>query len=213
MVGDMRQQDGQLLGMKVLAKIDLLIEVISIIGKNKNGEKEDYFLQGCDLVKELRQLLVQMIGPRDDYIKDAIEELIIQRLPDKDMLSSLDVDLSELLDGMYDRDKPSSLKAVKRVEARDEDPLRKAINYLFPQYKVINNYRKLGCLFKYYIPSLKLAIDKIEEGSSDSVRKEYICRQSGINFVAIPVKEMSCSREMIKKIKRTLDMNKTLMLE
>ncbi|MDR9757737.1 MAG: hypothetical protein ACN4A7_02620 [Thermacetogeniaceae bacterium] len=209
----MRQQDGQLLGMKVLAKIDLLIEVISIIGKNKNGEKEDYFLQGCDLVKELRQLLVQMIGPRDDYIKDAIEELIIQRLPDKDMLSSLDVDLSELLDGMYDRDKPSSLKAVKRVEARDEDPLRKAINYLFPQYKVINNYRKLGCLFKYYIPSLKLAIDKIEEGSSDSVRKEYICRQSGINFVAIPVKEMSCSREMIKKIKRTLDMNKTLMLE
>lgn len=85
MVGDMRQQDGQLLGMKVLAKIDLLIEVISIIGKNKNGEKEDYFLQGCDLVKELRQLLVQMIGPRDDYIKDAIEELIIQRLPDKDM--------------------------------------------------------------------------------------------------------------------------------
>ena len=129
------------------------------------------------------------------------------------MLSSLDVDLSELLDGMYDRDKPSSLKAVKRVEARDEDPLRKAINYLFPQYKVINNYRKLGCLFKYYIPSLKLAIDKIEEGSSDSVRKEYICRQSGINFVAIPVKEMSCSREMIKKIKRTLDMNKTLMLE
>ncbi len=209
----MRQQDGQLLGMKVLAKIDLLIEVISIIGKNKNGEKEDYFLQGCDLVKELRQLLVQMIGPRDDYIKDAIEELIIQRLPDKDMLSSLDVDLSELLDGMYDRDKPSSLKAVKRVEARDEDPLRKAINYLFPQYKVINNYRKLGCLFKYYIPSLKLAIDKIEEGSSDSVRKEYICRQSGINFVAIPVKEMSCSREIIKKIKRTLDMNKTLMLE
>ncbi|MFY9272808.1 MAG: hypothetical protein WBJ83_03955 [Thermacetogeniaceae bacterium] len=200
----MRQQDGQLLGIKVLAKIDLLIELISIIGKNNYGEKEDYFLQGCDLVKELRQLLVQMIGSRDDYIKEAIKELIIQRLPDKDMLDSLDVDLSELLDSMYNRNQPTTTKTVQRLEARAEDPLRKAINYLFPQYKVINNYRKLGCFFKYYIPSLKLAIDQTEEGSSDSVRKEFICRQWGINFVTIPVKEMSCSREIVKKIKHSV---------
>ncbi len=209
----MIQQEGQLLGKKVLAKIDLLIEVISIIGNNKIGEKDDYFLQACDLVKELRQLLGQLIGPRDDYIKEAIKELIIQRLPDKDMLASLDVDLPELLNSMYHSDQLSLPKTVQRVEVRDEDPLRKAINYLFPQYKVINNYRKLGCLFKYYIPSLKLAIDNIEEGSTDSVRKECICRQSGIKFVAIPVKEMSCSREIIRKIKRSLDMNKRLVLE
>lgn len=209
----MIQQEGQLLGKKVIAKIDLLIEVLSILGNNKIVEKEDYFLQACDLVEELRQLLVQLIGPRDDYIKEAIKELIMQRLPDKDMLASLDVDLSELLDNMYNGDQSSSPKTVQRVEPRDEDPLRKAINYLFPQYKVINNYRKLGCLFKYYIPSLKLAIDDLEEGSKDFVRKECICRQAGINFVAIPVKEMSCSREIMRKIKRTLDLKKTIMLK
>ncbi|HHY41002.1 MAG TPA: hypothetical protein GX502_07090 [Syntrophaceticus sp.] len=204
----MIQQDGQLLGKKVLAKIDLLIEIISIIGRNKIAEKDDYFLQACDLVKELRQLLGQLIGPRDDYIKEAIKELIIQRLPEENMLSSLDVDLSELLNsmynGVYEKEELSLPKTVQRVEARDEDPLRKAIRYLFPQYKVINNYRKLGCLFKYYIPSLKLAIDNIEEGNTDFVRKECICRQSGINFVAIPVDEMSCSREIIKKIKHSV---------
>jgi len=209
----MIQQEGQLLGKKVIAKIDLLIEVLSILGNNRIAKKEDYFLQACDLVKELRQLLEQLIGPRDDYIKEAIKELIMQRLPDRDMLSNLDVDLAELINDMYDKKQPSLPKTIKRVEPRDEDPLRKAINYLFPQYKVINNYRKLGCLFKYYIPSLKLAIDTIEEGSTDSVRKEWVCRQSGINLVAIPVKEMSCSREIIRKIKRTLDLNKTLVLK
>lgn len=210
----MTLQDGQQLGKKVLAKVDLLVEVISALVINNPEEQEDYFAQGCVLVNELKSLLEEMIGPKEEYIKEAIKELITQRLPEQNILTSYDVDLFELLNSMYIKNESVSNKTAKSVKEHDDEPLRKAINYLFPQYKIIKNYRQLGCSFSYYIPSLKLAIDNnTDEKSSDFVRKECISRQIGINFLSIPVKELCCSREIVREIKRCLDMNKLFMLE
>ncbi|MGB4504644.1 MAG: hypothetical protein WBI44_07080, partial [Syntrophaceticus sp.] len=92
------------------------------------------------------------------------------------------------------------------------DPLQKAINYLFSQYNIIKNYRYHGCFFDYYIPALKVAVDDCTQGA-DMVRKEYICRQAGIKYVSINCHELPCSREIIREIKRQLDINNSFVLK
>jgi hypothetical protein len=89
-VGVIQVRDGQLLGKEILSKIDMLIEVILSVELSDGKEKMKYQEQGAVLVKEISELLAKLIGPREDYIKDALKELIVQRMPDHNIGNSSD---------------------------------------------------------------------------------------------------------------------------
>lgn len=206
----MTLQDRQLLGKTLLARVDQLIEVIFSLGLEGKEGNRGYYEQGCLLVREILVFLEQLIGPKDEYFNDAIKELIAQRLPDQNLFNSFG-GFQEILERMYQEVRSSPpLKPTEESGRKNHSPqaddLYKAINYLFSQFNLIKNYRHQGCSFSYYIPALKIAIDDCSgKKGTDLVRKEYICRQSGINFISIPCRELPCSREIIREIKRRLD--------
>ncbi|HHV34639.1 MAG TPA: hypothetical protein GXX59_03560 [Syntrophomonadaceae bacterium] len=193
--------DGQLLGKEILAKTDMLIEVILSVELSDGKEKEIYQEQGAALVKEISGLLEKMIGPREEYIRDALKELVAQRMPDN-VSNSID---DEYFKCLY---QSGDSQVEPQVVHYTIDPLQRAINHLFSQFNIIKNYRYQGCIFSYYIPSLKIAIDDCSRSPcTNPVLKKYICRQIGINYVSISSHEVPCSREIIREIKRRLDIN------
>lgn len=205
-------RDEQLLEKTILAKIDMLIEIIYSVELCGEEEKERYQKQGSALIKELAELLAQLIGPREEYINNAIKELIAQRMPEHNIESSFGV-LNELCE-IVNQDVSKHSKLDKCQGNDSIDPLQKAINYLFSQYNIIKKFRYHGCFFEYYIPALKVAVDNCTQGAdADMVRKEYICRQAGIKYVSINCHELPCSREIIREIKRQLDINNSFVLK
>jgi hypothetical protein len=209
-VGVIQVRDGQLLGKEILSKIDMLIEVILSVELSDGKEKMKYQEQGAVLVKEISELLAKLIGPREEYIKDALKELIVQRMPDHNIGNSSD-DFNELFKSLYQSSEKQDLPLAVSTPV---DPLQRAISYLFSQFNIIKNYRYHGCFFSYYIPSLKIAIDNSAVSQcTDYVRKEYVCRQNGINLISISSRELPCSREIAREIKRRLDINHSPVLE
>lgn len=205
-------KDGQLLEKRILAKIDLLIEVILSMELCGGKEKEKYQEQGSALVKELSDCLTQLIGHREEYIKNAIKELLVQRMPEHNIGSSFG-DFDGVFESLY-QDGRKHHKPCKRQVTAPVDPLQKAVNYMFSQFNIIKNNRYQGCYFSYYIPSLKIAVDNCTGSQgTETVRKEYICRQAGIKLVFINCHELPCSREIIRGIKRRLDINNSIVLE
>jgi hypothetical protein len=80
-MGVIRLNKRQIIEKKILEKVDLLIEIILSLEMSEEQEKEVYLEKGSVLVNEFSDLLAELIGPNEEYIKDAMKELIIQRMP------------------------------------------------------------------------------------------------------------------------------------
>lgn len=191
----------------ILEKVDLLIEIILSLELCEEQEKEALLEKGSTISEELSDLLAELIGPDEEYIKDAIKELIFQRIPDHDLESGAK-SIDYFSQGFKQREGKAHESSVSQAVSI-MDPLQKAINYLFSQFKIVKNYRHQGHYFTYYIPSLKVAVDDCSSPGTDPVRKEYICRQAGIKLIPVS-RDLPCSREIIREIKRRLDTDTTL---
>jgi hypothetical protein len=198
----------QMMEKKILEKVDLLIEIILSLDMCEEQEKSVYLEKGSLIAEELSDLLAELIGPNEDYIQDAMQELILQRMPDYDFEDSAK-DINNILERLNQRESKTADEFSVSQAAPPLDPLQKAINYLFPQFEIIKNHRHQGHYFSYYIPSLKVAVDDCSSPVADPVRKEYICRQAGIKLIPIS-RDLPCSREIIREIKRRLDTDTTL---
>lgn len=197
----------QMIEKKILEKVDLLIEIILSLEMCEEQEKEVYLEKGSILANEFSDLLAEIIGPNEEYIKDAMKELIFQRMPDYNIENGTE-DINNFIEGFNQRERKANKSSVSQA-ATPVDPLQKAINYHFSQYKIIKNHRHKGHFFSYYIPSLKVAVDDCSSLGTYPVRKEYVCRQAGINLITIS-RALPCSREIIREIKRRLDIDNTL---
>jgi hypothetical protein len=200
----MQLNERHMLEKAILAKIDLLIEIISSMELCEDHEQEELKKRGSALIIELRDLLAQLIGPEEGYVHNAIVELISQRMPGHDVENRLE-DLMELVDRERRNEQEYQQEEDNVGPISPPDPLQKAVNFLFSQCKVLKNYRYQGLLFSYYIPSLKVAVDNCAElRAAESARKEYVCRKAEIRLISLNCPQLSCSRGIIREIKRGL---------
>jgi predicted RNA-binding protein associated with RNAse of E/G family len=207
-MGVIRLNKRQIIEKKILEKVDLLIEIILSLEMSEEQEKEVYLEKGSVLVNEFSDLLAELIGPNEEYIKDAMKELIIQRMPNYNFENGME-DINNIIEGFNQRDRNAADEPSVSQAAPIMNPLQKAIKYHFSQFKIVENYRHQGHFFSYYIPSLKVAVDDCSSLDTYPVRKEYICRQMGIKLIPVG-RDLSCSREIIREIKRRLDTDTTL---
>ncbi len=193
-------EGGELLGKEILLNLDELVDTIALSKVSEGKASSDYQKQGVLIVKKLSKLLTGLIGPNEDYIRQALSEMMLQRLHDHEVAHDYD-EICEMLDKLY----KTSVQTSNPTCSVDIDPFRRAVRRLFFQFKIVENYRYQGFIFSYYIPSLGLILDKYT-GSHDPdiIRKEYICEQKGIKLISIANDKLLCSREIEKEIKRRL---------
>lgn len=206
--------ENKLLGKQILSVIDSLIEIL-ILCLKKEGNDRELKIQGCHCVQELLELLQEFIGPHEEYLKEAIRELLKQRIPDHIMADSSD-DIYNILAEFYQQvHSIASSPGVVSEEARkaSEDILGKAIRFIFHRYGVIKDYKFRGQVFHFYLPELKLAVVDSSRGKNNLVNNRYLHKTSGIQVIAVDCGNLPCSREIAREIKRQLDTTRLSMLK
>jgi hypothetical protein len=203
------QRENQI-GQQILNKVDQLIDIIYNAGMQEAGLEDPLFDQGCLVVRELFGLLEQIIGPRVEYMYEAVQELIKQRLPDQRLLNEFG-DFFEMLDQMLNHARISHQPLCQGAPVLEpcapelRDDLSKALSLLFPSERIIRNFRLQGVILAYYMPSQKLAVDNGDANKDDEkVRREYLCRYQGITLLTVNTQECSGYRDICRIIRRKL---------
>lgn len=208
--------DEEMIGQQILTKVDQLIEIIMATSLQEKEERQKQFEQGCLITRELLCLLEQIIGPRDDYLNVAVKELVNQRLPDEKILDrssgfyDLLEDVCRVGRELYhysqeEQNRFSFSKANQVSQKFCNDPIEQALYFLFPRAKIHKNYLYRGLKFKYYLPSVKLAIEDIAQSKKvNSVRKEFFCRRDGIKLIRLDLCKKVTPREIARFIKKQI---------
>lgn len=208
--------EDKLLGKQILSVIDSLVEVLILTIKTGENDRE-LEAQGCRHVQELLELLEKFIGPHEDYLKEAIRELLKQRIPDH-ILADRSDDIYNILAEFYQQIhgtiplSETPIVVTAEVSKVPEDILEKAINFLFHRYSIIKDYKFRGQVFNYYLPELKLVVVDSSRGKSNFVNNRYLHKIPGIQVVAVDCGNLPCSREIAREIKRQLDTTRLSML-
>lgn len=199
-------------GRQVLVFVDRLVAIIT---SGKEGINEEQMKQGYLCMQRLLDILEQMIGPHQEYLKEAVKELIKQRMPDK----GYPADLDNIIDVFYRQlrgipdPQPTPNTRAKAEVKNPEDKLERAINFLFPRSVVIKDFRHKGQVYQYYIPELKLAVLDCSGAESNALNREYYNRKAGIQVIAVDCRMLPCSREIARQIKRQVDTARCCMLK
>ncbi len=212
----MSLQNERAIGQQILARIDRLIEIVIAVAIKKPQEAERDFEEGCQVIAELFGLLEQIIGPQNEYLNIAIEEMVAQRMPDQRILDSFD--LQPLLEAMFQQVRAQvSAKASTdnlTVEYSDcqvgietlpnRDQIERALDLLFRNETVLKNHRQDGLYYDYYLPSQKIAVTEngYRQGEEKAI-KEYLRRKDGIRVVSVDSGRAGY-REIARQIKRQL---------
>ncbi len=191
--------DDNMIGKQIVTKIDALIDVITSVSLQNRESRDELFRQGCDLVRDVSVLLEKFLGTSEYYIKQAIQELVKQRLPDNE---SLVEDFFDILEEMLSFTTHRSAESSSLTAPRDD--LQRALSFLFPNAKIIRNCRFRGVDLEYYIPSCKLAVVNAAKEKSVQARKDYICQSHGIQLVRVDPQKLTGYREIARYIKREL---------
>ncbi len=199
----------KVIGEQILTKIDQLIEVIIAATLKNKDDRQKLLEQGYVVTGELLRLLVQLLGPREDYLYTAVKELVRQRLPDQRLLNGFG-DFYDLLEEIYQKalriDETLGEEREKIQPVHERGPTNKierALAFLFPRVRIFKNHWYKGVNFEYFLPFLKLAVEDINwDRSADCIRKEFLCRKYGIQLLRLDSKKASGYREMARMIKR-----------
>lgn len=198
----MSPNDANMIGKQIVTKIDALIDVITAVSLQNTEGSEESFRQGCDLVREISVLLEKFLGTSEYYIKQAVQELVKQRLPDNGALVE---DFFDILEEMLSFEKPRSVEPSSgNIAFTACDDLQRALIFLFPNAKIIRNCRFRGIDLEYYIPSCKLAVVNTAKEKSLQARKDYICQSHGIQLIRVDPQKLTGYREIARYIKRKL---------
>jgi hypothetical protein len=199
-----------LIGHQVLSKVDSLIEMINVASSSDPELKAQAYEQGCLLTRELVVLLEQIIGPQEEYLNQAVRELINQRLTDQRLINDFD-EFFNTLDSICRQVQQEHQQrlALGKPDVRyqptgPEANLNRVLAMLFPNEQVLRNYNYRGVCFFCFLPGLKLALDLPAPDSGDFVRKEYFCRKDGIRLVQLSSERMSNYRELLRDLRRQL---------
>lgn len=194
-----------LLSQQILMKLEHLVELIITINLANADEKEE-LLKRCQLaVDELKGLLQQIIGPHEDYLKTAVKELLLQRLPDREMMEA--VEEMDLLCGSSDHPEktdPEQVTWFRSPSGRNLNILEQGLYFLFPRAKVYRNYKYKGFCFDYYLPAVKLALEEGSQKRNVDVLKKFFCKKEGIRLVCLDLRGVTSSREVARLIKKQL---------
>ncbi|MDH7576351.1 MAG: hypothetical protein QHH75_00745 [Bacillota bacterium] len=199
----------KVIGEQILTKIDQLIELIIAAGMQNKKDRQELFKQGCLMMRELLSLLEQLLGPREDYLRTAVKELVMQRLPDQRVLNGF-ADFYDLLEEIYRKARPIKYsppdyqeKTIRLPEIGSGNSLEQALIFLFPRDKIQKNYWYKGMNFQYFLPSLKFAVEDIAWNKAfNRARKEFFCRKHGIRFLVLDSTKAANYREVARIIKR-----------
>ncbi len=194
-----------LLSQQILMKLEDLVEMIISISLVEADKKEE-LLKKCKLiVDELKSLLRQIIGPHDEYLTTAVKELLLQRLPDPEMMVAIEE--LELLHGTGVRSKEAGTErgtCFRSPLGRNLNILEQGLYYLFPRAKVYRKYKCKGFCFDYYLPAVKLALEDCSQKRSVDALKRFFCKREGIRLVCIDFQGVTSSREVARMIKKQL---------
>ncbi|HHW42000.1 MAG TPA: hypothetical protein GXX19_12815 [Syntrophomonadaceae bacterium] len=199
----MSPTDNNMIGKQIVTKIDALIDVIMSVSLQNKESREELYRRGCDLIREVSVLLEKFLGTSEYYIKQAIQELVKQRLP---VNESLVEDFFDILEKMLFYEAPLSAESTsgKISFTATCDDLQRALSFLFPNTRIIKNCRFQGVDLEYYIPSCKLAVVNAAKEKCLQARKDYICKSHGIQLIRVDPQKLTGYREIIRHIKREL---------
>lgn len=201
----MSTNEDKRIGEQIVAGIDVLVNMIRLASYEKE-KREELLSRGHGVVQELSALLEKFLGANNHYIMQAIRELVKQRLSvDRSQITG---DFFNILEEMISpkEDVPSfSVGSNPPFNASSEgigcDNLQRAISFLFPEAKVLKNYRFCGVNFEYYIPSCSLAVvDEAKEKGCQAL-KDYLCKSRGIRLIRLNTQKLSSYREIARHIK------------
>jgi hypothetical protein len=205
------------LGKQILSVIDSLVEILILIIKNEGNDSE-LEAQGCRYLQELLELLEEFIGPNEKYLTEAITELLKQRIPSHILVNRSD-DIYNIMAKLYQQVhctahlQAAPVVATEEVKKAPENILEKAIGFLFYRYNIIKDYKFRDQVFNYYLPDLKLAIMNGSGKKSNLVSSRCRHRTTGIQVITVDCKNLPCSREIAREIKKQLDITRLSMLE
>lgn len=201
----MSSSDRKRIGEHIVDRVDALVNLIMLKSHEKE-EREALLSKGHGLVQELSALLEKFLGPDNQYVPQAIRELVKQRLSVDE--SQVTGDFFEILEEMISLKEvvPSaSLSRKLMLNASPQnlgsDSLQRAITFLFPEAEILKNYRLCGVNLEYYLPSCGIAVvDEAKENGSHAL-KEYLCKSRGIQLIRLNTQKLNGYREIARYIK------------
>jgi hypothetical protein len=180
------------------------------------GETRDLHQdKAVDLVVELSSTAADLLEGRLDLLEKLLEQLVLQRLPDKD-LGAVYAELQDIITRGVKR-YLEKVKAVdfnpshtvphqdypsKHVTSEPPDPILEALAKAFPGSTIHRNWSFHGAFLPYYLPEHRLAV-AIEGRHRAGSRQEYYCRQEGILLVWLPQAAASDPRWVARILRQT----------
>lgn len=195
----------QMIGHRIISKVDGLIEVITAANMQSSEEQRQELVdRGCLLTGEIISLLVKIIGQNNNYLHEALKELVKQRVSGQGLLAD---GFFETFEEMHDQavGKTKVETPAKQVTTTPVDDLQRALLLLFPLAKIVKNHKLYGVDLNYFIPSLKLAIiDTATEKDFEQARRDFLFRRDGIQVIRLDAQSAIGYREIARNIKRQL---------
>lgn len=199
--------------------LDLVDRLAAVIGSLKKEYDEEKIREGQLCIQKLLDMLEKLIGSHEEYLKEAVKELVRQRMSGEEWNACIE----NIIDNFYNRVRSTPDPAPRpapapRTEAAVKNPgdkLGRAINYLFPRCNVIKGFRHRGRFYQYYLPELNMAVlDCSEmEGIARNLNREYGDEQAGIRVIVVDCRMLPCSREIARAIKRQVDTGRISVLK
>ncbi|WP_148275877.1 hypothetical protein [Thermacetogenium phaeum] len=200
--------------------LDMVDRLAAIIGSLRKKEYDKEKLrEGHLCTQKLLAMLEQLIGSHEEYLKEAVKELVRQRMSGEEWNPGVE----NILDDFYRQvrntldsgPQPDDDFRTETAVKSPPDKLGRAINYLFPRCNVIKGFRHRDRFYQYYLPELNLAVLDCSEVKSSARKLNRGCsdKQAGIRVVAVDCRMLPCSREIARAIKRQVDTGGISMLK
>ncbi|MDK2821368.1 MAG: hypothetical protein PWP31_1333 [Clostridia bacterium] len=104
----------------ILQRVDELIQCVISIGSNEDIDREEELNRGIKMVKEMGDMLLEVLEGREQHLQALLEQLVSQRLPDRRILKSFG-NFSQDIQQIISQGVASYLKSRNEPENEDND--------------------------------------------------------------------------------------------